>query len=154
MTGTLEQSGVGVEKRGRYTPMRNERGQALVETGLVMIALVVLFLGIIEFGRMWMVANMINHSLRDGARMAAVSPYRNNTGGVTNLDQIRTQTESEINTVLGTSTCSNCVQFTSSTQNGIPIMTSRAVIDIPFVFGLFGATLHVDRSVTFRDEGK
>ena len=50
----------------------NQRGQALAETGIAITLLLLLVMGVIEFGRAFMVANMITHAARDGARSAAV----------------------------------------------------------------------------------
>lgn len=51
----------------------NERGQALVEFALVIIPLMLLVLGIVEFG--WLLNGQITvtSSAREGARLAAVS---------------------------------------------------------------------------------
>ena len=51
---------------------RDERGQALVEFALVLPILLILVLGIIEFGRAWNLHQTITHAAREGARLAAV----------------------------------------------------------------------------------
>src|SRR5215470_18399442 len=53
---------------------KRNRGQALIEMACAIIALVWLSLGMIEFGRMLMITNMVTHATRDGARAAAVVP--------------------------------------------------------------------------------
>ncbi len=50
------------------------RGQVLVEFALVVPALLLLVLGICEFGRAWMSANMATQAAREGARLAVVLP--------------------------------------------------------------------------------
>src|SRR5205809_7330275 len=49
-----------------------QRGQSLVELGITIVHLVTLAMGIIEFGRAFMIANMVTAATRDGARAAAV----------------------------------------------------------------------------------
>lgn len=46
-------------------------GQGLVELGIIVVLLLALTMGVIQFGHAFMVANMITHSARDGARLAA-----------------------------------------------------------------------------------
>lgn len=50
------------------------RGQALVETALVLVLLLVIFLGISEFARAWYVKNSLKNAVRAGARVSAVTP--------------------------------------------------------------------------------
>ncbi len=53
---------------------KNKKGQALVETALVLILLVILFVAIAEFARAWYVKNSLKNAVRQGARVAAVTP--------------------------------------------------------------------------------
>lgn len=62
------------------------RGAALVETALVLPIFMMIMVGIVEFGRAFMVANMLAESARHGARIAIVP-------GATN-----TSVESEVKT--------------------------------------------------------
>ena len=61
----------------RYVPAslrrwaRDERGAAVVEFAIVVPILLVLVMGIIDFGRMYAVAASLAAASRDGARMAA-----------------------------------------------------------------------------------
>ncbi len=48
------------------------RGQALVEAALVMPILLLLLVGIMEFGRAWNVHQVVTDAARQGARMAAI----------------------------------------------------------------------------------
>jgi Flp pilus assembly protein TadG len=50
---------------------RNQRGQGLVETGIILVLFMAIALGLLTFGHAFMVANMITHAARDGARLAA-----------------------------------------------------------------------------------
>lgn len=49
-------------------------GQALVETALVLLLLLIILLGITEFARAWFVKNTLKHGAREGARKAVVTP--------------------------------------------------------------------------------
>ena len=48
-----------------------QRGQELVEFGITIILFMTIALGVITFGHAFMVANMITHAARDGARVGA-----------------------------------------------------------------------------------
>ncbi len=66
----------------RLLPSRNhddERGANLVEFAIVMPFLVLLLLGIVEFGWVFSQNNDIRHGAREGARAAAVNIGDNNT---------------------------------------------------------------------------
>jgi Flp pilus assembly protein TadG len=53
--------------------IRSQRGQSLVEFALVLPVFVVVFFGIMEFGRLWEISNVLTSAAREGARVAAVS---------------------------------------------------------------------------------
>jgi len=55
-------------------PLENEKGQSLVEFALVIPLLLLLVIGIFEFGRAWMTRNLMTGAAREAARMAAVPP--------------------------------------------------------------------------------
>lgn len=52
----------------------NSRGQAIVELALVIFLLLLLVMGIFEFGRAMYLKNTLTHAARAGARAAAVTP--------------------------------------------------------------------------------
>jgi Flp pilus assembly protein TadG len=58
-------------KRIRKT-LGNEKGQNLVEFALVVPLLLLLVIGIAEFGRAWMTKNLITGAAREAVRMYAV----------------------------------------------------------------------------------
>lgn len=51
---------------------RDQRGQALAEFALVVPLLLILVIGIIEFGRAWNARQVITDAAREGARLAVV----------------------------------------------------------------------------------
>ena len=56
----------------RSSDRGTEAGQALVEFALVVPLLLLLVVGVIEFGRAWNVSQAVNYAARQGARTAAV----------------------------------------------------------------------------------
>ncbi len=54
------------------TPLENEKGQSLVEFALVVPMLLLIVIGIAEFGRAWMTRNIMTGAAREAARMYAV----------------------------------------------------------------------------------
>ncbi len=58
---------------------KNERrrGAALVEMAMVLPIFVTVTLGIVEFGRAMMVANVVTNAAREGARMGIMDGYSN-----------------------------------------------------------------------------
>ncbi|MCL6454809.1 MAG: pilus assembly protein [Alicyclobacillus sp.] len=59
---------------------RSEAGQALVEFALVLPVLLVLLLGIADFGRILLAQYAVAHAARDAAREASVSDSTSNVG--------------------------------------------------------------------------
>lgn len=57
-----------------FMPIKNCRGNAVVEFALVLPILLVILFGITEFGRAIMTKNILHTASREGARLAAVSP--------------------------------------------------------------------------------
>jgi len=51
---------------------KNEMGQSLVEFALVVPLLLLLVIGIAEFGRAWMTQNILTGAVREAARIAVV----------------------------------------------------------------------------------
>ena len=62
------------------------KGQAMVETALVLFILVLFVFGITEFGRAMYTKNTLNNAARAGARVAAVTPGTVYIPGGTTLD--------------------------------------------------------------------
>lgn len=68
--------------------LRREEGQAMVEMALVLPILLLLLLGIVEFGRVFNAFITVNHVSREGARAAALG---NNDAEITALVLDRTE---------------------------------------------------------------
>lgn len=54
--------------------MTNEKGQALIETALVLLFLLFILFGIVEYGRFFFHTNTMKNAAREGARLAVVTP--------------------------------------------------------------------------------
>ncbi len=52
--------------------MRKSRGQAIIEFAILLPLLLIVLLGITEFGRVFMTANLLTQAAREGVRIAAV----------------------------------------------------------------------------------
>lgn len=146
--------------------LRNQRGQALLEAAFVVPLMVLLLLGIIEFGRGFMIANVITNAARAGARTASLTPSaaRDGNGLILNTTPI----EDAVRDVILTADPAD--QFTSTltvnvvqTDGTVPTVEVQVTGDIPFLFGvptLSGSggagpsSFTVDRSVTFPDQNR
>ena len=154
-----------------FPARRGQRGQALVEMGMVVALFVALVVGTIEFGRAWMIANMITHAARDGARIAATWPYRGACNAITNYDSLKSTVQGEIATVTGGSFQVNVDQVPS--QNGLtppscknsttPQVRVTVTGCVPYIFPILPSNLGkdcngqkgftVNRVAYFHDEG-
>jgi Flp pilus assembly protein TadG len=140
---------------------RNQRGQALAETGIAISLLLLLVMGVIEFGRAFMVANMITHAERDGARSAAVVPVteRDDSGAISSTakSSIVSQVRTSIEAVVGSSAASALTITVSQSGSAAappPLVTVTVTGDIPMIINWAGySSFQVNRAVAFRDEG-
>jgi Flp pilus assembly protein TadG len=134
------------------------RGQALAELGIVIVLFVFLGLGIIEFGRAWMIVNIATHAARDGARAAAALPTgsRDANGFITNWGPIETAVENQI--LDNTGETMTATGDSNADSGGVPMISLRVQGNVDWLFFHtplgFGPTFTVDRIVTFRDEGR
>ena len=78
---------------------RNQRGQELAELGITIVLLLIVALGVLQFGSAWMVLNMVTHAARDGARVAASWVNRDGCQGITNKQPIIDAVNARIGTV-------------------------------------------------------
>ena len=126
-----------------------QRGQALAEMGMVVLLFVVLTLGIIDFGRMLMIVNVITHAARDGARIAALTSPDN---WAAQQGTLVASVEAQIATV---TTTSFTVSRACSVVGGLPEVTVPVTGQEPFLFsfpGLWGGDIDVNRVATYRYE--
>lgn len=139
---------------------QQQRGQSIAEMGIVVLLFVVLVLGIIDFGRMLMVMNMVTHAARDGARMAALldsDRWSGNTLAGAELDAVRNRVRSQIATVMSQAEANAFNVTPSKVLGGAGEEASvRVQGPVQFMFsfpGLWGGTITIDRTATYRFEG-
>lgn len=74
--------------------MKYQKGQALVEAAIILPLLLLLIMGIFEFGRAMFLKNTLNNAARAGARTAVVTPKFDAThpAGMSNTDSTKTLT--------------------------------------------------------------
>jgi Flp pilus assembly protein TadG len=133
------------------------RGQALAELGIVIVLFVFIGLGIIEFGRAWMIINMVTHAARDGARAAAALPPSARTNGyVSSWSSIETAVENQIQDNTGQTM--TVTGISNADSGGVPMVAVQVQGEVDWLFFHtplgFGPTFEVNRIVTFRDEGR
>jgi Flp pilus assembly protein TadG len=133
----------------------------------VVLLLVTLVMGVVEFGRAWMVLNMITNAARDGARAAALQPPTNrytsgtNQGKIIDTSSITSLVHAQIANVLGT-TAANAMSVSVAypdqgvSPNVTPLVQISVGGSVSYIFNLplVGTSFAVNRSVTFRDEGR
>ena len=159
--------GSSVQQAGRGPHRTNQRGQALIEMGLSVVLCVLLTLGIVEFGYIFMGLNLITQATSAGARAASVHQMgsRSLCGRITDDSAItgatgivRSQIGSIANGVLVTVTQTPTPNIATPCQifsgANIPLVIVTTTGTIPDVFGLFGSTISFTRTVTFRDEAR
>src|SRR5207253_5344496 len=80
-----------------------ERGQELVEFGITITLFMTIALGVITFGHAFMVANMVTHAARDGARLASIWSGRTGPCGLidsTGVQPLKDSVTNAIHTVV------------------------------------------------------
>jgi Flp pilus assembly protein TadG len=133
-----------------------ERGQALVEMGVVVFLFVLLTMGVIEFGRLLMVVNVLTHAARDGARAAAVIPLdeRGGAGGCAFAGAAATDIENRVRTQIRdvTDDAGFNVAVSPACIDNVPVVQVEVSGDLGLIFNIIGNVIPIDRTVAFRDE--
>lgn len=133
---------------------RRQRGQALAELGIVITMLVFLVMGIIEFGRVMMIANMITQAARDGARAAVVIPKDDRATGcsINDVSAVQTRVLDQIAQVVPSTGFNVSVSQTCS--GDIPLVQVQVTGTVSYIFtGWLASGFDVSRTAAFRDEG-
>jgi Flp pilus assembly protein TadG len=147
---------------------RKERGQEMVELGIVVVLFLVLVGGVVQFGYAFMVMNMITHAARDGARLGASWASRGACQQITNAQSIIDAVNSRIATVSGQSftvTVSQVPAIDASATPPCPAAGTTPTVKVnvqgcePYLFNVlnFGSPgcaggFAVNRDVVFDDE--
>jgi Flp pilus assembly protein TadG len=149
----------------------NQRGQGLVEAGIIIVLFMAIALGVLTFGHAFMAVNMITHGARDGARLAATWPTRGacNKLDNSNTTAIQTKVQQEIATLVGgtfgVDIRNNPLQSGSTpcATSTTPTVVVTVTGCVPFLFPILPGNLGVDcngqkgfrvsRVAEFHDEG-
>src|SRR5207344_1152 len=107
----------------------NERGQALVETALVLPIVLLVAVGIFEFGRAYQTWQILTNAAREGARIA-VLPDSSNSDITTRVTQY--MTDGQLGAVAGATVGVN--RSAVLDVNGRSVSASDVSIDYPFSF--------------------
>jgi Flp pilus assembly protein TadG len=119
-------SGGALRRALRRLPGRREEGQALVEFALVLIPLVLILFGALEFGRAWNTKNTAVHLANQVARMAAV-----NNVICTGAGGLRTEAN--------TDGLPAATTITWTTGTASPQQPVTATVTVPFSSFVFGS---------------
>ena len=122
------------------------RGQAMLEFAIVAVLFATLLAGILEFGRVWSAANVLNAAARDGARLAAVTATNRSTVTKSRVEQVASTYFTGSNITVNTTG--------GKGPSGEPIVTVTATGKLDMLFGnwLLGKTVTLSRATTMRDE--
>ena len=147
---------------------RNERGQELAELGIAIVVFMLLVGGVMQFGHAFMVANMITHAARDGARLAASWQSRGLCGQITNDADIKAAVSKGVATVSAESFQVTVTQDPPVSAGAAPpcpaagptpTVTVNVNGCVPYLFNILGFSsagcsggFKVNRDVTFADE--
>ena len=124
--------------------LKNEKGQSLVEFALVVPLLLLLVIGIAEFGRAWMTKNILTGAAREAVRMYAVK------------DDTAAATARAIN-ILSSAALDNALWNIVPIQGADGSLGYRVEYNFPlaiagFIPGLSGTSILLSSTTTMRRE--
>jgi len=141
----------GVDAVRRPGLRRDARAQALIEFALVLPVLLLLVLGIIEFGRAWNLTQVVTDVAREGARRAVVFDPTVTLQQVHDAMMARLY-ESRIDTTVVTITFSGTPANGGWHQSGQP---QTVTVGFPYSWLFFGRVLgriRIESHFTMRNE--
>jgi Flp pilus assembly protein TadG len=109
--------------------LRGDRGNALIETAMVLPLLLLIMVGIFEIGRAYQTWQVLTNAAREGAR-ASIIP---NTSAGTVTATVRNYMANGQLSKSATATV-NVDQAATMTVNGVPVNASLVTVDYPFDF--------------------
>ena len=130
--------------------LKNEKGQSLVEFALVVPLLLLLVIGIAEFGRAWMTKNILTGAAREAVRILAVKPPW--PGGMTPLNRAQ-----DILTSAGIIIPDNNITIVNDnlveySPVSVTVTYGFPVVIAGFIPGLDNATIPLSSTTTMRRE--
>jgi len=126
----------------------DSRGQALLEFALILPILLLLVLGIVEFGRIWNINQMVSDTTREGARRAVLADLTITQQQVHDFMMQRLW-DAHVDTAVVTITYSPIANWHVSNQ---PLTVT---IQFPYSFMFFNrafGTVQITSSFTMRNE--
>jgi hypothetical protein len=123
----------------------SEKGQSLVEFAMVMPLLLVMLLGIMEFGRAWHISQIVTDAARQGARAGAIY-------------QVDDSVYAAAGRVLGAGAIQGCSSTPACVDRSINGDQYVVDVHVPFDFGIFGPVMRLGNDIydpdqTFNDAG-
>ncbi len=116
----------------RVVGSRGRRGQAAVEFALVLPFLLIMLVGIVEFGRAWNEHQVITDAAREAARKGAIDDA-NVTLATIDSTAKDAMVAGGINVALRCKTCVTVTNWDGDTNTAITV-----AIDLPYQFTFFG----------------
>ncbi len=119
-----------------------------MEFGFVLVLFAALFMGVLEFGRIWSAANTLEFAARDGARLAAITDKNDNR-----TSKVKTRVESSASSYFAAKDVTVNTK-TDKGANNEPLVSVSATGKLDLLFGnwLMGKTVTLSRQVIMRDE--
>ena len=147
-----------LRRRSRASVVRSQRGQALVETGIVILILVFFLFAIVEFGRAFMVSNVVTNAARIGARLASIAPPAQRDGNgilVASYEQVVEQAVIDEVSALDPSFGAGITVEINQLDGPPETVQVNVSGTLPALFNYRStANFSIDRSVTFPDQGR
>ena len=131
---------------------RDERGAAIVEFAIIVPLLLILVLGIVDFGRLMAVSGGLAAAVREGARYAATSA---NPSDPTQQSNIKSRVINEFQAFGGPALQTSNIAITVDNSGGNVTVAVSGYTYVPLtpVMQMIGAgTINFTRSSTFRWE--
>jgi Flp pilus assembly protein TadG len=130
----------------RIRSWRDERGAAAVEFAIIAPLLILLLFGIVEYGFVFNAQLQVTGAAREAAREMAV------TSDVGRADTAAIGATAALSPVLDASDITWRYSTGTACASGVDV-TATVAYDKPFVTGLFGATIHLTGTGTYRCQG-
>ena len=109
--------------------IRDEQGNALIETAVTLPIVLLIAVGIFDFGRAYQTWQILTNAAREGARVAVLSS--STEGGVTG--RVRSSMQDGQLSKYGTASVT-VNRSATITVNGAPVSASKVTVDYPFDF--------------------
>jgi len=130
------------------------RGQALAETAIGLTIIIFLVMGIVEFGRAFLIANAVTNAARVGARAVAMDTNRDEQGYLTSSNHIVTAVRNELSSTVGASLANSLTIVVGQPTTSIALAQVTVSGQVPYMFNLVGTSFQLQRTVSYRDQSR